>query len=218
MDKKNFEIEVSDSIGTVSAELVTSSNPRALITLAHGAGAGMNHSFMIELSDSLAEVGLSTLRYNFPYMEQKKRRPDVPAIAHKTVEAAIQKAHELFPTIPLFVSGKSFGSRMSSQYLSNHSPAFVKGIIFFGFPLHPAGKPAIDRAAHLKTVKIPMLFLQGTRDELAQLSLIEKVTDDLPHAKLLKIEGADHSFKAGKQNMIPLLAHFTKDWIELILT
>lgn len=218
MDKKNFEIEVSDSIGTVSAELVTSSNPRALITLAHGAGAGMNHSFMIELSDSLAEVGLSTLRYNFPYMEQKKRRPDVPAIAHKTVEAAIQKAHELFPTIPLFVSGKSFGSRMSSQYLANHSPTFVKGIIFFGFPLHPAGKPAIDRAAHLKTVKIPMLFLQGTRDELAQLSLIEEVTDELPSAKLLKIEGADHSFKAGKQNMIPLLADFTKNWIALILT
>ena len=218
MDKKNFEIEVSDSIGTVSAELVTSSNPRALITLAHGAGAGMNHSFMIELSDSLAEVGLSTLRYNFPYMEQKKRRPDVPAIAHKTVEAAIQKAHELFPTIPLFVSGKSFGSRMSSQYLANHSPTFVKGIIFFGFPLHPAGKPAIDRAAHLKTVKIPMLFLQGTRDELAQLSLIEKVTVELPSAKLLKIEGADHSFKAGKQNMIPLLADFTKNWIALILT
>ncbi len=217
MDKQQFQIKVSDSIGSVSAELVTSNNPRAIITLAHGAGAGMNHSFMIELSDALAEVGLSTLRYNFPYMEQKKKRPDVPAIAHKTVEAAIQKAHELFPTIPLFVSGKSFGCRMSSQYLSNHSLAFVKGIILFGFPLHPAGKPAIDRAEHLKTVKLPMLFLQGTRDELAQLFLIEKVTVELPSAKLLKIEGADHSFKAGKQNMIPLLADFTKDWIKLIL-
>jgi hypothetical protein len=213
MEKQQFQIKVSDTIGEVSAELTTGDTTRAILTLAHGAGAGMNHNFMTTLSHTLAEEGIGTLRFNFPFMEQKKKRVDLPAVAHKAIEAAMRKANDLFPTVPLFASGKSFGGRMSSQYLSTHSPDFVKGIIFFGFPLHPAGQPATDRAEHLKNVKVPMLFLQGTRDELAHWALIEKVTSELPLATLVKIEGADHSFKAGKQNTMAWMVKAASDWI-----
>lgn len=183
------------------------------MTLAHGAGAGMSHIFMVTLAQSLAEAGIATLRFNFPFAEHKKGRPDVPAIAHKTIGAAIENALQLFPSLPLFISGKSFGGRMSSQYLSVNPSTPVKGIIFYGFPLHPPGKPSIERAEHLKDVKVPMLFLQGTRDELATLKLIETVCSSLPLAELGKLEGADHAFKAGKQNTVPLLANLTKNWI-----
>lgn len=207
-----LQIFVSENIGNVSAELIEVESSIATLTLAHGAGAGMNHSFMSALANELVLQHISTLRFNFPFTENKKGRPDVPAIALKTIEAAINKAHELFPTTPLFASGKSFGGRMSSQYISkNPSPA--KGIIFFGFPLHPPGKPSIDRAEHLKEVNVPMLFIQGTRDELAQWDLIEGVTSNLSLATLCKIERADHAFKAGKKNLIPLLASVTKEWV-----
>lgn len=206
MSQQAFQLTVSDAIGSVSVEVVTGSKTSSVITLAHGAGAGMNHSFMVALSNALADFGITSVRFNFPYMEQKKKRPDVPAVAHKTIDAVIHKTHELFPGTPLFVAGKSFGGRMSSQYISTHAHDFVKGIIFVGFPLHPAGKPAIDRAEHLKTITKPMLFLQGTRDDLAAWSLIEQVTTELPKATLIKMEGADHAFKAGKQNLIPVLA------------
>ncbi len=187
------------------------------MTLAHGAGAGMNHSFMITLANSLAEAGIATFRFNFPFTENKKGRPDNPAVAHQTIEAAMLKAHELFPGLPLFVSGKSFGGRMSSQYLSTHHDTKARGIIFYGFPLHPPGKPSVERAAHLKDVTAPMLFLQGTRDELATLNLIESVCASLPLAELVKIEKADHGFKAGKQNTTQILTDKTKDWIERII-
>jgi hypothetical protein len=172
---------------------------------------------MITLAQSLAEEGVATMRFNFPFTENKKGRPDPPAVAHKTIEMAISKAKELFPKLPLFVAGKSFGGRMSSQYLSVHSDAAVRGIIFYGFPLHPQGKPSTERAEHLKGVKIPMLFLQGTKDELASWNLIELVCSSLPLAKLVKIEGANHAFKAGKQDIIKLLTHETKEWIEIMI-
>lgn len=214
MNQTSLKLSVSDNIGTVSAEVIAAEDMNALVVLAHGAGAGMYHPFMAELADELAQLKIGTLRFNFPFAEQKKKRPDFPAVAHKTVEVAIGKAHELFPGIPLFVSGKSFGGRMASQYLSKSRPDFVKGIIFFGFPLHPPGKPTIDRAKHLKEVKVPMLFLQGTRDELATWSLIEEVTNELSLATVYKLEGANHAFKAGKQNLIPILAKASKEWIE----
>jgi uncharacterized protein len=213
MNTQSLSLQISPSIGTVSAEYIVPETSNCIMTLAHGAGAGMNHSFMIMLAESLSENGIVTLRFNFPFAEHKKGRPDIPAVAHKTIEAAISNAHELFPSLPLFVSGKSFGGRMSSQYLSVHPYTAVKGIIFYGFPLHPSGKPSIERAEHLKDVKIPMLFLQGTRDELATFSLIESVCSSLPKAELVKIEGADHSFKAGKQNIIQVLTKATHDWI-----
>jgi uncharacterized protein len=148
-------------------------------------------------------------------MEQKKKRPDFPAVAHKVVEAAIHKAHELFPKLPLLAGGKSFGGRMTSQFLSSIQASYVKGIVFVGFPLHPAGKPSADRAAHLKNVKIPMLFLQGTKDTLAEWHLIANVCAELPLSKLIRLEGADHSFKAvKKQNLIPVLASEISQWID----
>lgn len=216
MESKSLSLEISPTIGNVSAEYIVPEKAKCIITLAHGAGAGMNHSFMIALAKTLSEASIATMRFNFPFTENKKGRPDPPAVAHKTIQAAISKAKELFPELPLFVAGKSFGGRMTSQFLSAHHDATVKGIIFYGFPLHPSGKPSTERAEHLKDVKVPMLFLQGTRDELATWDLIESVCESLPRAKLVKIEGADHSFKAGKQNVIQVLADITNDWIEKI--
>jgi uncharacterized protein len=210
----SLRLEVSENIGTVSAELIAPDSLQIIITLAHGAGAGMNHPFMTALANELAQLSIGTLRFNFPFTEQKKKRPDFPAVAHKTIEEAVKKAHELFPSKPLFVSGKSFGGRMSSQLLSKMRLDFVKGLIFYGFPLHAPGKLTIDRAEHLKEVTVPMLFIQGTRDELANWSLIEKVTDELSLATLRKIEGANHAFKSGKENLIPVIARTTKEWAD----
>lgn len=218
MSAKRISLPVSDAIGKVTAEFNVPSNATCLLTLAHGAGANMDHAFMITLSEALAVVGIGTMRFNFPFMENKKGRPDTPAVAHQTIEAAINKAHDKYPNLPLFAAGKSFGGRMSSQYLATHPDAPVQGIIFYGFPLHATGKPSIDRADHLKEIKVPKLFLQGTKDTLAQWDLIEQVCSGLKKAKLVKLEGADHSFKAGKKvDTMPLLVKATGDWIEKII-
>src|SRR6187200_884026 len=198
MKTRSLSLKVSATIGTVSAECFVPQKSKCIMTLAHGAGAGMHHSFMVTLSQSLSEAGIATMRFNFPFTENKKGRPDTPAVAHQTIEAAIAKAQKLFPGLPLFVAGKSFGGRMSSQYLSPHPDPEIKGIVFYGFPLHPPGKPSIERAEHLKEIKTPMLFLQGTKDELATWELIESVCSKLKPATLVRIEGADHAFKAGK--------------------
>ncbi|HEY1009946.1 MAG TPA: alpha/beta fold hydrolase [Daejeonella sp.] len=213
MKTQSLSLAVSPEIGEVSAELITPDHPICVLTLAHGAGAGMNHEFMVSIAKSLAEKDIATLRFNFPFMEKQKRRPDSPAVAHQTIEAAINQAHELFPSLPVFASGKSFGGRMSSQYLAAHPEADVKGIIFLGFPLHQAGKPSIERAEHLKSVVVPMLFLQGTRDELASYDLIEKVCTSLHLANLVTIEGANHAFKAGKQDLMLILTKAIRDWV-----
>ena len=214
MKTRSLSLKISPSIGAVSAEGTIPEKSKCIMTLAHGAGAGMHHSFMVTLAQLLSEQAIATLRFNFPFAENKKGRPDTPAVAHQTIEAAIAKAQKLFPELPLFVAGKSFGGRMSSQYLSAHPHPEVKGIVFYGFPLHPPGKPSIERAEHLKNVKTPMFFLQGTKDELATLALIESVCASLKQATLIKIEGANHAFKAGKQNILQLLADTTNDWIE----
>ena len=214
MKTKSLSLKISPAIGSVSAECFIPLKSKCIMTLAHGAGAGMHHSFMVTLSQSLSEAGIATMRFNFPFAENKKGRPDTPSVAHQTIEAAILKAQKLFPKLPLFVAGKSFGGRMTSQYIAAHPNGNVKGIIFYGFPLHAPGKPSIERAEHLKDVKTPMLFLQGSKDEFATWKLIEKVTSSLPLAELIKIEGANHGFKAGKQDIIKLLATITKDWIE----
>ncbi|MBL7833271.1 MAG: dienelactone hydrolase family protein [Cyclobacteriaceae bacterium] len=211
---KQLKIKISETIGTVSAALLEPPNMKALIVLAHGAGAGMNHIFMTDLSEALAARNIGTLRYNFPYMENGKKRPDVPAVATKTAEMVLAKAHELFPKAKIFGAGKSFGGRMTSQYLSKNHPAYVNGLLFYGFPLHAAGDPGVDRADHLKTVAVPMLFLQGSRDALAELKLIKQVTKKLKTATLEIFEGADHSFKSGKKIFIPELADATQTWIE----
>ena len=217
MSTQSFKLEVSPLVGKVSAKLIVPDKPKCIFTLAHGAGAGMDHLFMETLADSLSKAGIATLRFNFPFMEHKKGRPDSPPIAHMTIEAAIKKALELNPKLPLFVSGKSFGGRMSSQYLADHPETSVKGIIFYGFPLHPSGKPSIERADHLKALKIPMLFLQGSKDTLATWALIKTVCESLRKATLVKLEGADHSFKAGKNDTMSLLVNETKKWVDKIL-
>ena len=214
MKTRALSLTVSPEIGKVSAELITPTDPICVMTFAHGAGAGMNHEFMVKVSQLLAEKNIATLRFNFPFMENKKGRPDSPAVAHKTIEAAIKKAQTLFDSIPVFASGKSFGGRMSSQYLATQPAVDVKGIIFYGFPLQQSGKPSIDRAEHLKSVTVPMLFLQGSRDELASYDLVEKVCATLPLATLVKIEGANHAFKAGKQDIITVLVEATRSWID----
>lgn len=214
MESRSLMLDVSSSAGKVSAEYIVPENAIHIITLAHGAGAGMNHSFMVALAKKLAEAGVASLRFNFPFIEQKKRRPNLPAVAHKTIEAAINEVKKAFPQLPLYLSGKSFGGRMSSQFIAAHHDDAVKGIIFFGFPLHPSGKPSIERAEHLKEVNVPMLFLQGTRDELATPELIEQVTSSLKNATLIKLEGADHAFKAGKHDLIPVLAKYATDWMK----
>lgn len=213
MKTRSLSIKVSGIIGSVSAECITPKETKCVMTLAHGAGAGMNHVFMVELSKCLAEAGIATLRFNFPFMENKKGRPDTPAVAHATIEKAIAKAEKLFPQKPIFAAGKSFGGRMTSQFLSVNHETPAEGIIFYGFPLHPPGKPSIERAEHLKTVKVPMLFLQGSRDEFATWKLIKSVCSSLRLAELVEIEGANHAFKAGKVNTIQILTNTTSKWI-----
>lgn len=214
MNTQSFKIEVSSSIGSVSAKYISPDKPQCIFTLAHGAGAGMDHSFLETLAVSLSQAGIATLRFNFPFAENKKGRPDSPAVAHATIAAAIEKARALHPKLPLFASGKSFGGRMSSQYLSANPDSSVNGIIFYGFPLHPSGKPSTERAEHLKALKIPMLFLQGTKDTLATWELIETVCASLRKATLIKLEGAGHSFKAGKTDVMSLLVNETKKWVD----
>ncbi len=202
---------------TVSAEVVIPDDAKALLVLAHGAGANMKHEFFERLANELVKRGIGTFRFNFLYMEQGRRMPDPPAVAIKTVKAVIQTAHELYPTLQLIAGGKSFGGRMSSQYVASESPAHLKALIFYGFPLHPADQPSVERAKHLKDVQIPMLFLQGTKDKLAYLNLIEQVCKDLPLSTLQLFEKADHSFKKGKTDFIPDLAIKTSEWLNHIL-
>ena len=167
---------------------------RLCVVLAHGAGAGMEHPFMEALAEDLALRDVSTLRYQFPYMERGDRRPDSPPLCHATVRAAVAAARERLPQLRLIAGGKSFGGRMTSQAQAKMPLPGVGGLVFFGFPLHPAGKPSTDRAAHLSQISVPMLFIQGTRDTLADHSLLRPLVESLPLATLEAIEGADHSF------------------------
>jgi predicted alpha/beta-hydrolase family hydrolase len=180
---------------SVSALLVRPPQARACYVLAHGAGAGMTHPSMEAVAAGLGERGIATLRYQFPYMEKASKRPDPPAVAHATVRAAITEAARCCAGVPLFAGGRSFGGRMTSQAQALAPLPGVQGLAFLGFPLHPAGKPSNERAKHLGDVKIPMLFLQGTRDALAELKLLEPVVKSLgPKATLHLVQEADHSF------------------------
>jgi predicted alpha/beta-hydrolase family hydrolase len=217
MESHLSSIFISESIGNVSSLLKAPKDPKAFVVLAHGAGAGMTHRFMENLSDALAKHSVGTIRYNFPFIEKGSKRPDVPAVAEKTVSMVLAHAKESFPNVPIFLGGKSFGGRMSSQYSSKKQPDGVQGIVFYGFPLHAPGKPGIERAEHLKSINIPMLFLQGTRDALAVYELIEKVCSDLPTAKLEKVEGADHSFKVKNTEAVDELALQTYKWMKTIV-
>ena len=194
IDEHRLQLDV-DSAGPVSALLMQPPAARACFVFAHGAGAGMTHAFMTSVATGLHERGIATLRYQFPYMEKGSKRPDAPATAHAAVRAAVAEAARRCPGLPLIAGGKSFGARMTSQAQALAPFAGVRGLAFFGFPLHPAGKPSGERAKHLANVRIPMLFLQGTRDTLAELRLLEPVVKSLGTlASLHVVAHADHSF------------------------
>lgn len=207
---RQLSINVQDA-PAVSAVLRAPPSAGALLVLAHGAGAGMEHPFMEAAAGALADRGIATLRFQFPYMEAGKRRPDRPAIATAAVRAAVEAARaeatELAAVrgrdrpLSLFAGGKSFGGRMTSTAAASAPLPGVAGLIFLGFPLHPAGRPGTDRADHLANVTVPMLFVQGTRDRLARLDLLRPVLDDLgDRATLHVVDGGDHSFKVLKRS------------------
>jgi hypothetical protein len=197
----DIRLLVSDQIGSVSAILVRPPDAWLLYVLAHGAGAGMRHRFLESVSGALAERGVATLRYQFPYLEAGRKRPDYPSVLQATVRGAVAKAAELEPELPTIAGGKSLGGRMTSGAAAATPLVGVRGLVFLGFPLHPPGQPGTSRADHLDRVDVPMLFLQGTRDSFARLDLITDVSEGLqPSATLHVVEGGDHSFSVPKRS------------------
>jgi uncharacterized protein len=197
---KRLTIDVNDTT-QVSGLLEITKGSKLCLVLAHGAGAGMEHPFMAAIAQELAARDIATLRYQFPYMERGEKRTDAPPLCHATVRAAVAAAAQLIPELPLIAGGKSFGGRMTSQAQAVNPLTGVRGLAFFGYPLHPPDKPSIDRAAHLSKIKIPMLFLQGTRDNLADLTLLRPLVGELEIRATLKVlEGADHSFHVLKRS------------------
>jgi uncharacterized protein len=225
----SITLRVSSLEGGVDALLCRPVDARWLLLLAHGAGAGMHHSFMEHLAGELAGCRVATLRYQFPYMQNRRKRPDPPAVLTATVRAAVMTALDAAPDLPLLAGGKSFGGRMTSLAIaeerSAESPgmASVRGLVFLGFPLHQAGRPGIQRAEHLARVPVPMLFLQGTRDALADLALLRPLCDTLvPLSTLHLIDGADHSFhvlkRSGKSDagVLAELARTVASWADAL--
>lgn len=222
-DVTQLEVDVPEA-GEVSALLLRPRGARCLLVFAHGAGAGMRHDFMAVMARRLAERRIATFRYQLPYMEQGKRFPDRPPVLVRTVRAAVAAAEDAAPDLPLIAGGKSLGARMTSQAASCEPLGTVRGLVFFGFPLHPAGKPGTERAEHLERVPLPMLFLQGTRDKLADLDLLRPVLDRLgQRVKLHGIEGADHGFhvleRSGRTDaeVLDELARAVEVWMSRLL-
>jgi predicted alpha/beta-hydrolase family hydrolase len=194
MDAEPVTIRISET-STVSGLWQARPAPRACLALAHGAGAGMTHRSMAAIADGLAERGVASLRYQFPYMEKGGKRVDPPPVAHAAVRAAVAEAHRRAGKLPLFAGGRSFGGRMTSQAQALTPLEGVRGLVLFAFPLHTAGKPSVMRAEHLADVAIPMLFLQGTKDILAELELLQPMVASLgSRATLALFDDADHSF------------------------
>jgi len=220
---KPIIITVNDAV-RVSGLLQTPANSRACYVLAHGAGAGMDHPFMVAVAAELVLRGIATLRYQFPYMERRARRPDPPQLAQATVRAAVGAASGLLAELPLVAGGKSFGGRMTSQAQAKTPLQGVRGLAFLGFPLHPAGRPSQDRAEHLFDVQIPMLFLQGTRDTLASLEQLEPLCKSLGNRATLRLfADADHSFhvpaRTGRKDAQVLddVLDALSDWLDSVI-
>ena len=217
-------LEVNAEIGSVHSILNVASDPVAGITLAHGAGAGMQHEFMAEMANAWSAMGLHVLRFQFPYMEAGGFRTDRPPVALATIDAALKWMHQQYPELPVFASGKSFGGRMSSMYAAKHSFPWLRGLIYLGFPLHGAGKPSRDRAKHLPDITIPQLYLQGERDSLADIALIREVCSELDQTTLIEYQMADHSFirplKSGftREQTMQQLAMDSFNWIKEVMT
>jgi predicted alpha/beta-hydrolase family hydrolase len=198
--KRDVTIDVAGQ-GTVSGLWLAPEKPRACLVLAHGAGAGMAHVAMAAIAEGLSERGIASLRFQFPYMQRGSKRVDAPKVAHATVRAAVAEAQRRAGKLPLFAGGKSFGGRMTSQTQAETPLAGVRGLVFFGFPLHPAGAPAVERADHLKDIAIPLLFLQGSNDALADVALLRPTVAKLGRRATLKLfDDADHSFHVPKRS------------------
>jgi len=226
---RSLTVRVSESAGDVEALLLRPDDANWLLVFAHGAGAGMHHPFMEHLAGQLAGCGVATLRYHFPYMQHRRKRPDPPAVLTATVRAAVAAASETAAGLPLLAGGKSLGGRMTSLAVADERSApgpgiaSVRGLVFVGFPLHPAGRPGTQRAEHLARVRIPMLFLQGTRDALADLALLRPLCDTLvPFSTLHVVEGGDHSFHMLKRfgktdaDVLAELACTAASWAETL--
>ena len=216
-------LDVQDGL-RVSARLALPARARACYVLAHGAGAGMDHPFLRASAEELGALGFATLRYQFPYMERRSRRPDPPPLCHAAVRAAVAAAARLAPALPLFAGGRSFGARMTSQAQALEPLVGVRGLAFLGFPLHPAGRPSDTRAEHLARVHIPMLFVQGTRDALAERARLEALMRRLGgQATLSLVDEADHSFhvpaRTGRQDaeVRSALLHVLCTWMDSLL-
>jgi predicted alpha/beta-hydrolase family hydrolase len=216
---ETLEIEVGDRIGSVSGLLLRPADARLLYVLAHGAGAGMRHRFMEAVAKALAVRGVASLRYQFPFTQAGGRRPDPPGVLEATVRAAVAAARTAAPTLPLVAGGKSLGGRMTSNAQARRPLAEVAALVFLGFPLHPPKQPGVSRADHLDRVELPMLFLQGTRDELAHLDLLQPVCQRLgDRATLHVVEGGDHGFDVLKRSgrteteVMDELATTVADW------
>jgi hypothetical protein len=203
-------------VSAVPGLLLAPDGPRLLYVMAHGAGAGMRHPFLEAVAQALLARGVATFRYEFPYMEKGTRRPDPPEVAMARVREAVAEAAHERPGVPLIAGGKSFGGRMTSGAQAESPLKGVRGLVFLGFPLHPPGKPGTERAAHLERVSVPMLFLQGTRDEFAKLDLLTPLVRRLgPRATLHLVEGGEHSFKVPKRppaDVIAELADAIRGW------
>jgi uncharacterized protein len=204
---------VNDKLGSVTIETCQPESIKAITTLGHGAGSTLDQPFLRQLATALAAHGIASIRYNFFYSENRKKMPDRFPAASAVIKAVIHHASGLFPGIPLFCAGKSFGGRMSSMTVAAEGLSAVKGIVFFGFPLHPAGTPSVERAGHLEELTIPTLFLQGTKDALATPELLRPIVKNLSHGTLIEFEGADHSFKGNKQASVTNLAAEAAAWI-----
>ena len=220
---KEVQFFVSEKGGAVSGLLLKPDNANALLVLAHGAGAGMRHRFMEDVAGKLAERAVATLRYQFPYMEKRTKRPDSEAVLTDTVKAAIATAKKQAGDLPIFAGGKSMGGRMTSIAAAKEPLDGVRGLVYFGFPLHAAGRPGIDRAEHLVDIQIPMLFLQGSRDALAELKLLKSLCAKLgKRAELFIIDGCDHSFhmlkssKKSDEQVLHELVSKTAEWMSAL--
>jgi uncharacterized protein len=219
----NIQIAVGND-QSVSALAMTPTGARACFVFAHGAGAGMTHPFMEAIAKGLDETGIATLRYQFPYMQKGSRRPDPPALCHATVRSAVAEAARILPGLPLIAGGRSFGGRMSSQAQAKSPLPGVLGLAFLGFPLHPPKQPSEQRAAHLLEVSLPLLFMQGTRDEMAELTLLQELVARLgKRATLRLMDNANHSFavpaRSGRTQaqIIGELVNTLSDWTDSLL-
>ncbi len=218
MEPSREIIQVSEKSGETEVALLSDVDCTHYMVLGHGAGAGMDHPFMEGLANSLLALGIGTLRYNFPYIHRGSKRPDRPPVAQSTILAAIKYLRNKVDG-PIVLGGKSFGGRMASQTVAIHQPEEVQALVFYGFPLHAPGKPGIERAQHLRDIKIPMLFLQGDRDAFAKMHLLTPLIDSLPLAQLDLLVGGDHGFKFLKrtgidfESALKMLAEHTATFI-----